>query len=256
MIQTQLLQLQPPYQVIYCGGELGLHIATLIVVDEQRDENGRYMGIRTYSHPVVSYTNKLSKSCAQTLDFDLFDEPGQEGVVWNRAELKDVVPFCLGTDEKVGLDRINSIRYELSIPGGCDEDFPSLFQLVTRLANLGIGIELPERQAMEEPQILEYNAPKRQRPAHVSAWTRAAVFYTPWASAEEMAHNLNLQRLHYQSLYPIDIRPHITFCIDKEMSFPGAYCAEEKESLDEQYMAIDPEIRERMERLVQLLNGD
>ena len=29
MIQTHMLKLDPPYQIIHAGGEVGLHIATL-----------------------------------------------------------------------------------------------------------------------------------------------------------------------------------------------------------------------------------
>ena len=29
MIQTHILKLDPPYQIIHAGGEVGLHIATL-----------------------------------------------------------------------------------------------------------------------------------------------------------------------------------------------------------------------------------
>ena len=30
MIQTHMLKLDPPYQIIHAGGEVGLHIATLV----------------------------------------------------------------------------------------------------------------------------------------------------------------------------------------------------------------------------------
>ena len=57
MIQTQLLKLDPPYQIVACKGEIGIQIATLIVTEETRGENGEY-GITTHSHPVVSNVNK------------------------------------------------------------------------------------------------------------------------------------------------------------------------------------------------------
>lgn len=249
MIQTQLLQLQPPYQVIYCGGEVGLHVATLIVVDELRDEAGRYMGIRTYSHPVVSYTNKL-RGAGRPVHPLL--ETG-EGVVWNRAELKDVSPLCLATDEEVALERLNWLRYEYYNPAGSTSELPPLGRIASRLRDLGFAIGLPGRQEMEQPQMLVY-MPGQHQP-YVYATSKTAVFYTPWASVEKMADRLRQQQWDYEHLYLPGEPPHITFCIDKEESFCDFYCAEEAGTLDEQYMAIDPEIREGMEQLVQRLNS-
>ncbi len=57
MIQTQLLPLRPPYQIIAACGYVGLQVATLIVTEETRDETGSY-GITTHSHPVVNYACK------------------------------------------------------------------------------------------------------------------------------------------------------------------------------------------------------
>ena len=36
MIQTQILQLNPPYTILVCGEDVGRHIATLIVTEENR----------------------------------------------------------------------------------------------------------------------------------------------------------------------------------------------------------------------------
>ena len=57
MIQTHLLKLDPPYQIIACRGNVGMQIATLVVTEETRDEQGGY-GITTHSHPVVTYVDK------------------------------------------------------------------------------------------------------------------------------------------------------------------------------------------------------
>ena len=257
MIQTQLLQLQPPYQIIYCVGEVGLHVATFIVADELRGEHGKYLGIETHSHPVVSYTNKARNAGFRKHRFAPYAETGEEGVVWNRAELKDVYPLCLGTDEKVALQRIDWLRYEFSIPAGGAEELPSLYNIAARLAELGIDIELPEKEQMEQPQLLEYAQGEDGRAPYVYGMSKTAVFYAPWASVETMAATLDKQLWDYERLYPKGERPHITFFIDKEDSFSDFYCAEKKETMEEQYMAIDPEIRERMKLLVQQLNkGD
>ena len=54
MIQTQLLRLDPPYQIISAGGQVGIQLATLIVTEEKTADEGQYV-IDTHSHPVVSY---------------------------------------------------------------------------------------------------------------------------------------------------------------------------------------------------------
>ena len=41
MIQTHMLKLDPPYQIIHAGGEVGLHIATLVVTKESETEDGK-----------------------------------------------------------------------------------------------------------------------------------------------------------------------------------------------------------------------
>ena len=57
MIQTQLLKLEAPYQIISYGGEVALHVATLIVTQEKTDSKGRSK-VETHCHPVVNYSDK------------------------------------------------------------------------------------------------------------------------------------------------------------------------------------------------------
>ena len=96
MIQTQLLKLDPPYQIIACKGEIGIQIATLIVIDETRRENGEY-GITTHSHPVVSYVDK--STIHQRLEdtggliedeYEILSIQDGEGVVWDKVECNEV----------------------------------------------------------------------------------------------------------------------------------------------------------------------
>ena len=51
-MQSHLLKLEPPYQIIACRGEIGVQIATLIVMEETCGDDGKY-GITTHSHPVT-----------------------------------------------------------------------------------------------------------------------------------------------------------------------------------------------------------
>jgi len=235
MIHTELLKLDAPYQVICCGEEVGLHVATLIVIDEQRDTEGKYLGIETHSHPVVSYAN------------------GADGVVWNRAELRDITSLCMEGDGAVDLKRINDL---FSIYLGFNK-FPSLLRISGLLKNLGIKINVPEREVMEQPKTLIFCSTGifyRERRPYVYVVSDEAVFLAWWDDALTMAIELNSQQFAYGQLYPKENRPRFTFCIDKEETYADLYSIDDG-TLDEQYEAIDPEVKARMEKLVELLNN-
>lgn len=91
MIQTELLKLDPPYQIIYACGQFGIQVATLIVTEETPREDGSYR-ITAHSHPVVNYGRKNIG-----LDENPTDESGHcplklrpEGAVWTDVEIKDI----------------------------------------------------------------------------------------------------------------------------------------------------------------------
>ena len=101
MIQTHLLKLDPPYQIITCRGEVGMQIATLIVTEETRAEDGKY-GITTHSHPVVTYVDKplVKKTLEAKVDKDDSWEdvaliPCGEGVVWDKVEANEISLVCM-----------------------------------------------------------------------------------------------------------------------------------------------------------------
>ena len=96
MIQTHLLKLDPPYQIITCRGEVGMQIATLVVTEETRDEDGNY-GITTHSHPVVTYVDKQLKKQPDSDSFE--NDPALiacgEGVVWDKVEVNGTSLVCM-----------------------------------------------------------------------------------------------------------------------------------------------------------------
>ncbi len=71
-MDTQILPLQAPYEYICCNGEVGKHIATMIVSESSKDAEGR-LQLTTHSYPIVKYWN------------------APQGVVWDKAELTDCV---------------------------------------------------------------------------------------------------------------------------------------------------------------------
>lgn len=99
MIQTQLLRLDPPYQIISAGGRVGIQVATLIVIEDKTTEDGSY-AIDTHSHPVVNYGLKqgLEEELPQARDpmymNYLRSRLQPEGAVWNKVEVNKV--YVLG----------------------------------------------------------------------------------------------------------------------------------------------------------------
>lgn len=96
MIQTQLLRLDPPYQIISAGGQVGIQLATLIVTEEKTTETGEYV-IDTHSHPVVSYglkeglVEEFKYGSSYPKDVEFRNNRLQpEGAVWNKVEVSDI----------------------------------------------------------------------------------------------------------------------------------------------------------------------
>ena len=103
MVQTQLLRLDPPYQIISAGGRVGIQIATLIVTNEIDARNNRFGHISNYieyhSFPVVSYGLKQGLEEQMKYNNNPLDEEASwairrrlqpEGAVWSGVEVKDV----------------------------------------------------------------------------------------------------------------------------------------------------------------------
>jgi hypothetical protein len=103
MIQTQLLRLDPPYQIISAGGRVGIQIATLIVAIESDPEDNRYGHINNYvrfrSFPVVSYGLKQGLEEQMKYNNNPLDYGAEwairrrmqpEGAVWSGVDVKDV----------------------------------------------------------------------------------------------------------------------------------------------------------------------
>lgn len=103
MIQTQLLRLDPPYQIISAGGRVGIQIATLIVTNEidptQSRSGNRTDFLEYHSYPVVSYGLKQGLEEELKYNNNPFDDEASwairrrmqpEGAVWSGVEVKDV----------------------------------------------------------------------------------------------------------------------------------------------------------------------
>ncbi|MCR5130815.1 MAG: hypothetical protein K6C10_05065 [Prevotella sp.] len=104
MIQTQLLKLDPPYQIISANGYVGIQVATLIVAEEKEAAHLRLSTFsRSYteyhSYPVVNYGLKRGleeQMKYNRMPWDDFEQyqirrrMQPEGAVWDGVEVKDV----------------------------------------------------------------------------------------------------------------------------------------------------------------------
>lgn len=93
MIETKIMNLSAPFDYIYCNGELGKHIGTLIVTKATWNEEGEYE-LETHSHPIVQYWNS------------------PKGTVWNQAELKDCEVLCNEEDKRVDVTTFELLCYQ------------------------------------------------------------------------------------------------------------------------------------------------
>ena len=71
-METQLLRLNPPYNIICSKGRFAKHIATLIVSDMKGSSDSFQWALNSQSYPVVDY-----------------GVGSAEGDVWNDTEVKD-----------------------------------------------------------------------------------------------------------------------------------------------------------------------
>lgn len=146
MIQTQLLRLDPPYQIISARGQVGIQIATLIVVEDPI--------VKFHSFPVVCYGLKQGLEEEMKYNNNPFDYEANyaihrrlkpEGAVWSGVEVKDVQVLGLAgaNNDPIGLDLFVGL---IPTAWGIDPNLyvwdntstSRLYELYTGLGNVGM----------------------------------------------------------------------------------------------------------------------
>lgn len=158
MIQTQLLRLDPPYQIISAGGRVGIQIATLIVTNEVDPHNSRFGHISNYveyhSFPVVSYGLKQGLEEDMKYNNNPLDEETSwairrrlqpEGAVWSGVEVKDVrvLGIAGAHNEPVELDYFvylipSAYGYDPALHVWDSISTSRIYELYTGLGNVGL----------------------------------------------------------------------------------------------------------------------
>lgn len=159
MMQSHILPLQPPYNIIYCRGYLGRHIATLITVEELTHKDGQPGGIRTCSHPIVSYEaarKRWEEGCRPLPAY----MAASEGIVWDQFDLSACYNLCQEDAKQVGWSAIAVIIEDLINRTQPNEsDLHYLFKIENQL--LQFGIQADVSQVEEEVKVRIVNGKDR-----------------------------------------------------------------------------------------------
>lgn len=122
MIHTNVLKLEPPYQIIAAGWHVGIQTATLIVTEDKCEESGNYAFV-SHSHPIVSYGLKdftmMSDELAERIKTgrsDMCFRP--EGAVWEKVEIRDVLCLGLaGVTKEISFENFLDLFFNMEMEG-------------------------------------------------------------------------------------------------------------------------------------------
>ena len=174
MIQSHLLPSQAPYQIIYAGGEVGIQVATLIVVEDRTDANGKY-AIETHSHPVVNYGLKknissIAEKDREKAEFLMMWQLLPEGAVWDKVEVSDIKVLGLaGVTEDISLEEFLNLmpkRGGDTLPDTWDiKSMSAMHDIHGKLSHVGIMPRKYEVKEGEEVSIgVSYDGDEYEAP--------------------------------------------------------------------------------------------
>ena len=134
---TTYVPLQPPYQIIKYGKDIGMQIGTLIATTQIGDGDVQPFRIETHSYPVVTYRNKFESHSLSPFLKNSF----MEGVVWNRVELRDVTTLCFSDSKMTWHQFVTLLWTDLARQGvgGTIQ-----FGIAESLTQLGVKITPPK----------------------------------------------------------------------------------------------------------------
>lgn len=207
MIQTELLKLDPPYQIISARGYVGIQVGTLIVtreVDPAQNRLGRIANyIEFHSYPVVSYGLKQGldeelKYNYNPLDdfaeFDIRRRMQPEGAVWSGVEVKDVRVLGLAgaRNRPVGLYYfvclIPTVQgYDPSLTVWDKESVSRIYELYNGLGDVGIKTSKLSMLSSEKsfPISLEIEPAPKSNTFFVRVLVKEAAVEQPFMPEEQ-----------------------------------------------------------------------
>lgn len=163
IVNSHYVPLQKPYPIIYSRGEVGMQIATLIVVEgldpSKPHPGGRILdpyAIRTHSHPVVSYGNKVEGYILE------IPEPNDwsEGIVWDKVELRNVKVLCMTDKPEISQWRFSEISYQERYRDILNNTSTfKLSLLMSRFRRLHVSLDIPMPNGELEVKLTLNNSP-------------------------------------------------------------------------------------------------
>ena len=172
MIQTQLLKLDPPYQIISANGYVGIQVATLIVAEEKEAAHVRLSTfsrsyIEYHSYPVVNYGLKQGLEEQMKYTNSYLDDVERsritmrmqpEGAVWDGVDVKDVRVLGLAGASNENID-LSYFVYLIPSVRGFDPSLhvwdristSRIFDLYTGLAKVGLKTQKLSAKSYHTP---------------------------------------------------------------------------------------------------------
>ena len=186
-LNSKILKLDAPYNVIYAGGKVGRHIATLMTWED--DEDGGAGVFEAKQYPII---DQGAECPAGTL-------------VWE-AELDDCRVVCKGDDLRVGLRWFAKIiEYDFQ------QEVPSEATYIwERLSMLGVKMvwDKAKDDEGEEYEQNVYEVSLSFEGGLDKLWVKSDLFtgfyFEARGSRREVFHELNYQRNAYEGLFHDD----------------------------------------------------
>ena len=214
MIQTQLLRLDPPYQIISAGGRVGIQVATLIVVEDPSPvaierRTGRALGygpMKCRSYPVVNYGLKQGleeqmKYQNNPLDYEadwaIRRRMQPEGAVWSGVDVKDVKVLGLAgaNNDPVGLEQFIYLiptvwRTDPSLRLWDKNSTSRIYDLFTGLGNVGLKHQKLTADHLNGKNVFPIRLDLEQNPSSDGFYIKVVIIEDTNALPWEMDKNV------------------------------------------------------------------
>lgn len=242
MIQTHYVRLEPPYEVIFCNGEVGIQIGSLIAVEEKRGENDEY-GLVTHTHPIVSYGSKRTLSFWTRGQTNVWTSPGDyvQGAVWDKVEVNDVLVLGVLDEEKSwylsekGFAELVYRMLEAKIQQG-QSTMNAIYYLERNLRLIGIAPSFGKHTEMKLEVEIEdyYDVPF----ITISSDDECIQLAVPFMGVEEMAdQTFELLRPYLYKFYKYDVA-NINWTFEIESVDIESMTFDDGTPLNENYIAV------------------
>lgn len=199
-MNSKILRLDAPYQVIYAGGKVGRHIATLISWADDADAQGEVIGAHQY--PIIDEGNEMPAGTLVETELEdcrvicpINEKTGKPGT--NLYWFADIIEYDFQQLEPAGITYIGERMKMLD----CSVKFPD-----SRDEKRDDGIPMPQ---MEFDVDLSVFSPQgsweENREFRVKGNKHSGFYFEAYGTAEEVYNQLSYQRSEYFGLFHDDL---------------------------------------------------